>query len=621
MNDIMKRFESESKTRINLIGPSKCGKSTLALNLIKGGIFDDSKFVNKKIDDISSIFSTEILCTGPRSNEVMLYLSLKNKDVLLRNLKENILNNIDEAFIKTISNSELDTVNSERNNQNKFYNVFQEEMKENYEIPLNRFFAKSSLRQVFAHVNFEMLFEELNKENNEEILEKRDDIIWNNYFKSFEEDYNCKYDEWIGMINRYYAHSKEGCRYVNNLDYTNELFDNEELRAIGKILYGIEESCGLMVDRVYLEAPGKDNLYSGIVFIDYYSENFDNNIIKDIEKRISKDYKELFIVVGDCNNFSNYVSNIKENLNKTTLDKRIFCILNKFDSYKKNLNINNSKNASSVLSEITEKAANSFKLDKNKIIITEKFNDIDKDSLRMLDTNNEFLRLLKLIKSQSNDISGNIKIRNPSCDSNIISIKLNEERMSVQALVNMLYEKYNDYLVNLWRNIKKGMEEHKEDNTKKYFSNATRALIRNRKKDYKGYKYKFNNDVIVDFSMRSGEQNDAKKILKMLLNYGYRTVGFNSHENKILIKVNGEISKEDKLNLINSVKGRLEESAVTYFENAFLTTVTNEKFIRNNLNFALETEKNITIDDFYLAINEALKKMSENIERYDINIQ
>lgn len=100
--------------------------------------------------------------------------------------------------------------------------------------------------------------------------------------------------------------------------------------------------------------------------------------------------------------------------------------------------MNNSENISSVLSEIKEKAANSFKLDKSKIIITEKFNDIDKNSLRMLDTNNEFLRLLKLIKSQSNDISGNIKIRNPSCDSNIISIKLNQERMSVQALVNML---------------------------------------------------------------------------------------------------------------------------------------------------------------------------------------
>ena len=376
-----------------------------------------------------------------------------------------------------------------------------------------------------------------------------------------------------------------------------------------------------MVDRVYVEAPGKDNIYSGIVFIDYYSENFYNNIIKDIEKRIGKDYKELFIVVGDCNNFNDYVSNIKENLNKITLDKRIFCILNKFDSYKNNLNMNNSENISSVLSEIKEKAANSFKLDKSKIIITEKFNDIDKNSLRMLDTNNEFLRLLKLIKSQSNDISGNIKIRNPSCDSNIISIKLNQERMSVQALVNMLYEKYNDYLVNLWRDIKRKMDENKDDNTKKYFFNATRALIRNRKKDYKGYKYKFNNDVVVDFSMRSEEQNDAKKILKMLLNYGFRTVGFNSHENKILIKVNGEISKEDKFNLINSVKGRLEESAVTYFEDAFLTTVTNEKFIRNNLNLALETEKNITIDDFYLAINEALKKMSENIERYDINIQ
>ena len=621
MDNIKKRFESESKTRINLIGPSKCGKSTLALNLIKGGIFDDSKFINKNSDDLSSIFSTEILCTGPRSNEVILYLSLKNKNDLLRNIKENILNNLDEAFINIMNDSELDTINSERNKQNKFFNVFQEEMKDNYEIPLNRFFAKTSLRQVFAHVDFDMLFKELNKENNEEILEKRDDSIWDKYFKCFEEDYNCKYDEWFNKINKYYAHSKEGYRYVNNLDYTDKVFDNEELKAIGKILYGIDKSCGLMVDRVYVEAPSKDNIYSGIIFIDYYSENYDNNIIKDIEKRIGKDYKELFIVVGDCSNFADYVSNIKDNLNKITLDKRIFCILNKFDSYKNKLKIDSLENSSSILSEIKEKAANNFKLDKNKIIITEKFNDIDKNSLKMLNTNNEFLRLLKLIKSQSNDIFGNIKIRNPSCDRNIISITLNQERMSVQALVNMLYEKYNYYLVNLWKNIKRKIDEQKDDSTKKYYCYATRTLIKNRKKDYNGYKYKFKNDVVVDFSMRSGEQNDAKKILKMLLNYGYRTVGFNSHENKILIKVNGEISKEDKLNLINSVKGRLEESAVTYFENAFLTTVTNEKFIRNNLNFALETEKNITIDDFYLAINEALKKMSENIERYDINIQ
>lgn len=618
MDNIKKKFESESKTRINLIGPSKSGKSTLALNLIKEGIFDNPEFFGGEAE-LNSIFSTEILCTGPRCNEVRLYLSLRDKEVLLKNIKENVLNYLDVAFIQVISNSDTDTLNSERNRQNKFYNYFENEMKESYEIPLNRFFGKKDLRQVFAHVNFEKLFEELNKESNEELLEKRDNGIWKKYFTGFTEDFNNKYDEWKGKINQYYAHSDDGCRYLSNKEYTDKSFDNNELKSIGKILYGLNESCGLMVDRVYAEVPGKDNVYSGIVFIDYYSDNFDNNIIKDIEKRIGKDYKELFIFVGGCNDFSEYISNMKEKLNKVTLDKRMFCILNKFDSYKNKLQSDSNENMTNIISAIKEKASKISKIDKNKIIVTEKFNDIDPNSLKVMESNNEFLRLLKLIKSQSNEISRSIKIRNPS--DNIISIQLNQERMSVQALVNMLYEKYNDYLVTLWRSIKNGMEKYNDENKKKYYMNATRTLIRNRKKDYKGFKYEFNNDLVVDFSMRSGEDNDAKKILKMLLNYGYRTVGFNAHENKILIKVNGEISKEDKIKLINSIKGRLEESAVTYFENAFLMNVTNKKFTRNNIDLALETEKNITIDDFYSAFNEAFKQMSKNIERYDINIQ
>ncbi|MDO5516329.1 MAG: hypothetical protein Q4F66_02170 [Clostridium sp.] len=618
MDNIKKRFESESKTRINLIGPSKSGKSTLALNLIKEGIFDNPEFFSMETD-LNSIFSTEILCTGPRSNEVKLYLSLRDREALLQSIKENILNYLDVAFIEVISQPYIDGLNSERNKQNKFYNAFENEMKESYEIPLNRFFGKNNLRQVFTHVNFDRLFEELSKESNEELLEKRDDSIWKEYFTGFVEDFNDKYDEWIGRINQYYAHSEEGCSYFDNKDYTHKVFDNDELRKIGKILYGINESCGLMIDRVYAEVPGKDNMYSGIVFIDYYSDNFDNNIIKDIEKRIGKDYKELFILVGECSDFTGYISNIKDNLNKVTLDKRIFCILNKFNSYRDSLKLMSLDEKKNVISQLKEKASNISKIDKDKIIVTEKFNDIDSSSLKVMDSNNEFLRLLKLIKVQSNEISRTIKIRNPS--ENIISIKLNQERMSVQALVNMLYEKYNEYLVTLWSSIKKGMDKNINDSKKKYYMNATRTLIRNRKRDYKGFKYEFNNNLVVDFSMRSGEDNDAKKILKMLLNYGYRTVGFNAHENKILIKVNGEISKEDKIKLINSIKGRLEESAVTYFENAFLMNVTNKKFTRNNIDLALETEKNITIDDFYSAFNEAFKKMSENIERYDINIQ
>lgn len=618
MDNIKKKFESESKTRINFIGPSKSGKSTLVLSLIKKGIFDNPEFFQNR-NDLNTIFPTEILCTGPRNNYVRVYLGLKDKEILLESIKENILNYLDEAFIKIINQSDTDTLNSERNNKNKFYNAFENEMKASYEIPLNRFFGRSNLRQVFTHVNFERLFEDLNKESDEESLEKRDDRIWKNHFTRFVEDFYYNYDKWTSRINKCYGHSEDGCSYLNNKDYTDEVFDNNELRMLGKTLYGLNESCGLMIDRVYAEVPGRYNMYSGIVFIDFYSENYDNNIIKDIEKRIGKDYKELFVFVGECSDFEKYILKIKNNINKITLDKRIYCILNKFDEYKNKLDGLSPEKMSNLISSIKERASNVSKIQKSKIIITENFNDIDEESLQVMNSNNEFLRLLKLIKIQSNNISRTIKVRNPS--NNIVSIELNQERMSVQALVNMLYEKYNEYLVTLWKSIKCGMDNYEDDNKKKYYMNATRTLIRNRKNDYNGFKYEFNNNLVVDFSMRSGDRNDAKKILKMLLNYGYRTVGFDAHENKILIKVNGEISKEDKLSLINSIKGRLEESAVTYFENAFLTKVTNKKFTENNIDAALETEKNITIDDFYSAFNEVFKKMSENIERYDINIQ
>lgn len=617
MENIKKRFESESKTRINFIGPSKSGKTTLTLSLIKEGIFDNPEFFKGK-NDSNSIFSTEILCTGPRSNYVKLYLDFRDKDELLESIKEDILNYLDEAFIQIIKQSENDTVNYERNNQNNFYNAFECEMKECFEVPLKRFFGKNNLRQVFAHVNFEKLFDELSKEGIEESLEKRDDIVWNKYFSTFIEDFNYKYNQWMRKIDIYYSHSNEGCQYLNNRDYTDKIFDNEELRILGNMLYDLKESCGLIIDRVYAEVPGKNNMYSGIVFIDYHSKNYENNIIKDIEKRVGKDYKELFVFVGECNNFNNYILKIKDSLNKVTLDKRIFCVLNKFDEYRNNLDFSANVNMSNVINNIREMASNISKIDKSKIIITENFNDIDEENLQVMNLNNEFLRLLKMIKAQSNDVSRTIKVRNPS--HNIVSIQLNQERMSVQALVNMLYEKYNEYLVALWKSIKCGIDKYRDDTKKKYYINATRTLIRNRKRDYKGFRYEFNNNFIVDFSMRNGERNDAKKILKMLLNYGYHTVGFNEKENKILIKVNGEISKEDKDKLINAIKGRLEESALTYFENAFLEQVTNKKFNQNNIDRALETEKNITIDDFYCAFNEAFKKMSENIERYDINI-
>ena len=77
----------------------------------------------------------------------------------------------------------------------------------------------------------------------------------------------------------------------------------------------------------------------------------------------------------------------------------------------------------------------------------------------------------------------------------------------------------------------------------------------------------------------------------------------------------------DKENLIKSIKGRLEESAINYFENAFLMNISRKKFSDNSLYKALECEKSITIDDFYSAFKEIFKKMSENILRYEVCLQ
>ena len=66
-----------------------------------------------------------------------------------------------------------------------------------------------------------------------------------------------------------------------------------------------------------------------------------------------------------------------------------------------------------------------------------------------MNTNGDFINLLKL---ESESIGNVIKIK-PLNQERIISISLNQERMSVQALMGMLYDRYNGYLVNLWNEI------------------------------------------------------------------------------------------------------------------------------------------------------------------------
>ena len=96
------------------------------------------------------------------------------------------------------------------------------------------------------------------------------------------------------------------------------------------------------------------------------------------------------------------------------------------------------------------------------------------------------MQLLRLIKVESENLGKVIKIK-PSSKEKIISISLNQERMSVQALMGMLYERYHGYLVDLWNKIIEN-EESSKDN-KKYYYSATRTIIRNRKDDYEEYKH------------------------------------------------------------------------------------------------------------------------------------
>ena len=99
------------------------------------------------------------------------------------------------------------------------------------------------------------------------------------------------------------------------------------------MLYGIKSSCALMIERAYIEAPSSKEQFSGNVYILLKILNI-SNIAQIIENRISEDYKELFMILANCSEDMNYFSKFKENINKVTLDKRIFCILNEFDSYK-----------------------------------------------------------------------------------------------------------------------------------------------------------------------------------------------------------------------------------------------------------------------------------------------
>ncbi|MFT8343968.1 MAG: hypothetical protein ABF652_21375 [Clostridium beijerinckii] len=620
MGNIINKFENETKTRVNVIDLDNLGKSQLQKVIIKDGIFEETDFL--KNDNYIS-FPTEMLCSSTKSNFINVHLCLKNELSLVEKLKDEIIKSLYEAYLILNNNNGIENDNfSEERFKEVFYNSLNSQINN---ISLIKFYEVNSIQNVFKDINFNELLTELMRINSSDdfnIVEEKDEYIWKNYFRDFKDEFNKHYDKWLKMISKYYEYNEDGNEYVNEAqDYVNK-FLNRDFRKLCNVIYGINASCDLMVERVYIKVPASKAKYLGIVFIDCPKGE---NIAKTIENRISEDYKELFLIVSKCSNNLEQLLALKENINTVTLSKRVFYVLNEFKSYRKYLFENDllgSNSKEDLIDALKYSAAKKLGVAGDKVIVTEEFNDINKRTLDKLNTRNDFLQLLRMIRKESERLGKTIKIK-ASNKEGLISISLNQERMIVQALMGMLYERYNGYLVEQWKRIIADENEKSDRKRKNYTYSEIHTIIRNRKDNYKEYKVTKclttrKDNKPIDFSMRSGDYNDSKRILKMMVDYGYQTVGFNPNENKILVNVNGEISNEDKEKLIKSIKGRLQESAINYFEKAFLMDISRKKFNTNNLCKALEIETNITIDDFYSAFKEMFKKISDNIVRYEV---
>lgn len=625
MNILKRKFENETKTRINIIGSNNSEKNFFKRMVIKQGIFDKMDLNN---DDSFYIFPTEILCSSCKNDIINVFLEFKDEKEIIKELKENILKSIYEA------NMNVEKI--ENDNKEKLIKNFKQNyiyaLEKFYQLALNKFFEKDNLKDLFKSANFEGLINELIRIDyieEQEILDSEDDLIWERYFNEFQIYITRQYEKWKKKIFEYYDNQLEGYEFINEYTGDENKYYNQYFNKLSEILYGSKSSCALMIKRAYIEVPSSNEQYSGKVFIYVPNANKYESITQKIENRISEDYKECFIVLAKSYNELEQSYNFREKINKVTLSKRIFYILNNFSFnenqlFTESIKIQQANNTDNFIEIFKTNISKKIGISKDKIIVTKDFGDIDVNSFEVLDTNNNFLCLIDKIKKESEEIQNTIKIKSSNKE-NVISISLNQERMSVQALVGMLYERYNSYLVDLWKRIIEA-EEIDKDN-KKYYYSEIRSIILNRKDDYKEYKHISAENVnskqenVIDFSLKSGDYNDSKKILKMLVNYGYNTVGFNSTESKIIVSVDGEICQEDKEKLIKSIKGRLEESAVNYFENAFLIHVSEKKFNQNSLYKALEDEKNITIDDFYIAFKEVFRRMSENILRYEVLLQ
>lgn len=624
MNNAKRKFENGTKTRINIIGVDNSEKNYLKRMMVKQGVFDKNDYMN---NDSFYIFPTEILCSSIRKEIISVYLDFKKEEEMIKELRENILKSIYEA---SINNESIE--NHKEKLVEEFKGDYIHGLSNFYELSLNKFFEEDSLKDVFELINFEGMLKELKRAeyiDNQEILDNKDKLIWERYFKEFEISFKKQYEKWKKRIFQYYNDQEEGYEYINEDTEGNDKYSNQNFYKLCEILYGLKSSSALMIERAYIEIPASREQYSGNVYIYYTKENLYKSMAKSIEKRISEDYKELFMILAKNNKELDYFFNFKESINKVTLSKRIFCVLSKLNSHEKQLvneesKISLSNNGENFIDILKFNVAIKMGISADKIIVTENFYDIDGNTLEVLETSNDLFSLITKMKKESEEIGKTIKIK-ASSKEKVINISLNQERMSVQALVGMLYERYNGYLIDLWNRLIESEKINKDE--KKYYYSEIRTIIRNRKDDYRGYKHighestNKKQENVIDFSLRSGDYNDSKRILKMLVNYGYHTVGFNSNESKIIVSVNGEISPEDQQKLIDSIKGRLEESAINYFESAFLGHVSKNKFNHNNLYKALESEKNITVDDFYSAFKEIFRRMSENILRYEVSLQ
>ena len=96
MKNIRKKFENETKTRINIISADSSRKINIQQMLVKQGIFNIKEFSS---GDSFNYFPTEILCASTKSNIISIYLSIKKSDDIFKDIKEIILKSVYEASL------------------------------------------------------------------------------------------------------------------------------------------------------------------------------------------------------------------------------------------------------------------------------------------------------------------------------------------------------------------------------------------------------------------------------------------------------------------------------------------------------------------------------------------